>query len=367
MRPAPSNRGGVVANVFSVAAGLAVVVLAMNDVFQSVIVPRAVGRRWRISFYAWRVAWIAWPSLAWKIAGGDDERREELLAYFAPGMIVGLIAIWGTMLVLGFGGVMWGLRGGLAPSVHSYWAATYFAGTSLTTIGFGDIAGRTAGTRFFAIVAGATGLGFFAVLTAYLFAVIGSFQARETFVVMLGARTGTPPSGVDLLAIAAYSQTAGDLERVFSEAQRWAAQLMESHLAYPVLSYFRSSHDYQSWVGTLGTLLDAATLLITTVEGVHPGQARIFYNLGRHATHDLSRYILIVPEAPSSGLERHEFDAACERLSHAGLPLRDRDAAWQRFSAMRAGYAPHLNALARFFEIPPLQWVGDRGPVSGPH
>lgn len=357
----------MIVDVLSVAAGVALILLTMNDVFQSVIVPRAVGRQWRISSYAWRWAWIVWPPLAWKISGNDDERREDLLAYFAPGMLVGLIAIWGTLLVLGFGAIMWGLRGGLAPQIHSFWSATYFAGTALTTIGFGDIAGRTAGTRFFSIVAGATGLGFFAVLTAYLFAVIGSFQVRETFVVMLGARTGTPPSGVDLLAIAGYSQTAGDLERIFFEAQRWTAQLMESQLAYPVLSYFRSSHDYQSWVGTLGTLLDAATLLITTIEGPNPGQARIFYNLGRHATHDLSRYTRITPESPSSGLDRSEFDAACERLSHAGIPLRERDAAWERFSTMRAGYAPHLNALARFFEIPPLQWVGDRGPVTGPH
>ncbi len=357
----------MIADVLSVAAGIALILLTMNDVFQSVIVPRAVGRRWRISFYAWRWAWIAWPALAWKIGRDDDERREDLLAYFAPGMLVGLILLWGTLLVLGYGAIMWGLRGGLAPQVHSFWAAAYFAGTALTTIGFGDIAGRSAPTRFFSIVAGATGLGFFAVLTAYLFALIGSFQARETFVVMIGARTGTPPSGVDLLAIAGYSQTTGDLDRIFFEAQRWTAQLMESQLAYPVLSYFRSSHDYQSWVGTLGTLLDSATLLITTVEGANPGQARIFYNIGRHATHDLSRYLLVEPEGESSGLERAEFDAACERLSHAGLPLREREAAWERFSTMRAGYAPHLNALARFFEIPPLQWVGDRGLIAGPH
>lgn len=354
-------------NVLSVAAGMTLILLTMNDVFQSVIVPRAVGRHWRVSFYAWRWAWFAWPPLTWKLARNDADRREDLLAYFAPGMLIGLIVIWATLLIFGFGAIMWGLRGGLAPQIHSFWAAAYYAGTALTTIGFGDIAGRTAGTRFFSILAGATGLGFFAILTTYLFALIGAFQARETFVVMLGARTGTPPSGVDLLAIAAYSQTFDDLERIFFEAQRWTAQLMESHLAYPVLSYFRSSHDYQSWVGTLGTVLDAATLMITTIEGGQPGQARIFYNLGRHATHDLSRFILVAPEAPHSGLERPEFDAACERLSHAGLPLRERDDAWQRFSSMRAGYAPHLNALARFFEIPPLQWVGDRGPVSGPH
>ena len=355
-------------NVVSVFAGLAIVLLAMNDVFQSVIVPRAVGRRFRMSTYAWRWAWKLWPAFAWKVAAGDEERREDLLAYFAPGMLVSLILLWGFLLVLGFGAIMWGLRGGLAPSIHSFGTAMYFAGTALTTIGFGDVAGRTAGTRFFSIVAGATGLGLFAVLTAYLFALIGSFQARETFVVMLGARTGTPPSGVDLLAVAGYSQTTGQLDQVFFEGQRWTAQLMESHLAYPVLTYFRSSHDYQSWVGTLGTLLDAATLIITTVDGPHAGAARIYFNLGRHATYDLAKYLHVAIESASSGLERAEFEAACERLQHAGFVVRDRDVAWERFATMRADYAPQLNALAQFFEIPPLQWIGDRGVIgSTPH
>jgi hypothetical protein len=355
-------------NVISVVAGLAIVLLTMNDVFQSVIVPRAVGRRYRMSNYAWRWAWQLWPKLVWRLAAENDDLREDLLAYFAPGMLVLLTLIWVCSLVLGFGAIMWGLRGGLVPPIHSFGTAMYFSGTALTTIGFGDVAGRTAGTRFFSIVAGATGLGLFAVLTTYLFALIGAFQARETFVVMLGARTGTPPSGVDLLAVAGYSQTTAQLDQVFFEGQRWTAQLMESHLAYPVLTYFRSSHDYQSWVGTLGTLLDAATLMITTVDGPHSGAARIYFNLGRHATHDLAKYMHVALESGSSGLERAEFEAACERLHDAGFAVRDRDVAWERFETMRADYAPQLIALARFFEIPPLQWIGDRGVIgSTPH
>lgn len=354
-------------NVLCIAAGIAILMLTLNDVFQSAIVPRAVGRRFRISYFAWRWGWTLWPMLAWKIYGGSDERREDFLAAFAPGMLIGLLVLWGSLLVAGYGSIFFGLRGGLSPAVHSLGAAAYFAGTSLTTIGFGDIAGRSSGTRLFAIVAGATGLGLFSVITAYLFALFGSFQTRESFVVMLGARTGTPPSGVDLLAIAGYTQTIGDLEAILLEAQRWVARVMESHLAYPALAFFRSSHDYQSWVGTLGTLLDAATLMMTTIEGGRDGEARIFYNLSRHAAHDLTRHFGVTSESDSAGLERGEFENACDRLVHAGYLLHDRTVAWERFSKMRATYAPQLNALARFFEIPPLQWIGDRGPVTGPH
>ena len=357
----------MVGNIVSVAIGVVLVLVTLSDVFQSVIVPRAVGRRFRVSFYVWRAVWKLWPMLAWKFAADDDSRREDFLAYFAPGMLMGLLVMWGALLIFGYGAIVWGLRAGLTPAIHSYGAAAYFAGTSLTTIGFGDIVARSAGTRFFALVAGATGLGLFAVLTAFLFAIFGSFQVRETFVVMLGARTGAPPSGVDLLSIAGYTNTTNDLDRLLADAQRWAAQVMESHLAYPVLAFFRSSHDYQSWVGTLGTLLDAATLMMTTLEGLPDGQARIFYNLGRHATHDLSGYLLVPQEAASPGIERTEFDSACDRLAHAGLRLRERSLAWERFAEMRATYAPHLNALARFFEIPPLQWIGDRSRLTGPH
>lgn len=350
-----------------VAAGILLVAITLNDVFQSAIVPRAVGRRFRPSFFAWRWGWQLWPALAWKIYAANDERRENLLAAFAPGMLIVLLLMWAALLVFGFGAIFYGLRAGMAPPVGSLGAAAYFAGTSLTTVGFGDVVGRSAATRLLSVVAGGTGLGLFSIITAYLFALFGSFQTREAFVVMLGARTGTPPSGVDLLAIAGYSQTVADVDTLLFEAQRWTAQIMESHIAYPALAYFRSSHDYQSWVGTLGTLLDASTLLMTTIEGARDGEARIFYNLGRHATQDLSKHLAVASEPASPGIERAEFETACNRLVHAGYALHERSAAWERFSKLRATYAPQLNALARFFDIPPLQWIGDRGPVSGPH
>ena len=126
------------------------------------------------------------------------------------------------------------------------------------------------------------------------------------------------------------------LSPLMIDAQRWAAAVMESHLAYPMLAFFRSSHDDQSWVGTLGTLLDAATLLMTTVEGMKDGQARIFYNVGRHAARDLSRYFPVGDRGRAVGIERSEFDHACDRLAAAGYRIADRNEAWQRFASLRS-------------------------------
>ncbi|MBV8067633.1 MAG: two pore domain potassium channel family protein [Candidatus Eremiobacteraeota bacterium] len=358
----------ILLNVASIAFGAIVIALALNDVFQSVVVPRATGRRYRISSYVWRWMWELWPRLAWLLFATDEDRREDFLATFAPFMLISLLGMWVGLLIVGYGFVLWGVRGGILPHNASFGTILYFAGSSLLTIGFGDVAGRSAFPRFVSVLAALSGLAFLSITTAFLFALFGSFQQRETFVVTVAARAGTPPSGVNLLAIAGYSRTRDDLSVLMIDAQRWAAALMESHLAYPVLAFFRSSHDEQSWVGTLGTLLDAATMMMTTIDGVNDGQARIFYNVGRHAARDLSHYFRVEIEDETVGIERSEFDHACDRLAAAGYKMSDREEGWRRFSGLRSGYASRLNGLAKLFEIPPLQWVGDRSAIhSEPH
>lgn len=351
-------------NAASVALGIIVIVLTLSDVFQSVVMPRATGRRFRISFYVWRSAWKVWPVLGWRFYSSDNDKRENFLAVFAPLMLVALIGIWVALLILGFGILLWGVRAGITPPHSDFATILYFAGASLLTIGFGDVVGRGAIPRLASVLAALAGLSFLSITTAFLFALFGSFQKREIFVVTVAARAGAPPSGVNLLAIAGYSHTSEDLSHLMVDAQHWAAGLMESHLAYPMLGFFRSSHDEQSWVGTLGTLLDAATLLMTTLDGVRNGQARIFYNVGRHAARDLARYFRVDDSEGSVGIERAEFDRACDRLAAIGYRMADRDDAWARFSGLRSGYASRLNALAGFFQIPPLQWIGDRSAIN---
>ena len=356
----------IAGNTLSGILGSALILATLSDVFQSVVVPRAVGRYFRLSSYLWRLLWWLWPQCAWRIFPNDEERRENLLALFAPTALVTLVLMWIALLMLGYGAIFWSLRTQMAPELHTYWEATYFAGTSILTIGYGDIVAHGGLARFAALCAGASGLGVFSITTAFLFALFATFQTREQFVVLLGARAGSPPSGLGFLASAAHGGIDLGQATTLRDGQRWIAAVMESHLAYPVLAFFRSSHDYESWIGTLGTLLDASLLLITTVEDA-TGEARITYELGRHATHDLASYFFVAQSDPTAGVERHEFDAACERLAAVGYRLREREAAWTEFAALRATYANNLNALARSFNIPPVQWVGDRSYVPSQH
>jgi len=352
---------------FSIAVGLLIIAAALNDVFQSVIVPRAVGRRYRLSAHLLRRTWYLWPKLAWRLFPRDGSRREDFLAAFAPTTLVTLIAMWGVLLALGFGGVLFGLRDEFSPRINAYGTAVYFASTSLLTIGYGDIVPRGGWARFLSMCAGASGLGVLSITTAFLFATFGAFQQREAFVVLVGSRAGSPPSGVGFLTISAYADLGGDIEHLMRDAQSWASIVMETHLAYPMLAYFRSSHEHESWIGTLGTLLDAATLMMTTIE-MPCGQARMFYSIGRHCARDLAHLFgvdSVIDHA--GGVHRDEFERACDRLSAAGLTLKNRDEAWQHFATLRSTYAGHVNGLARLFDIPPLEWVGDRSLIASPH
>ncbi|MDQ2681356.1 MAG: potassium channel family protein [Candidatus Eremiobacteraeota bacterium] len=355
-------------NLLDELAGLILIWLALSDVFQSVIVPRAASRRLRTSSALTRGLWQVWQRAAWRI--GDDDRRENALSTFAPFMMVTLLAAWVVMLIVGYGLIFYGLRAELHPQPISFWTALYFAGSSLLTIGYGDVVAVHGISRMIALLAGASGLGVVAVVTAYLFAIFGAFQRRETFIVTVGARAGAPPSGAGLLAIHGLSKIRDELNALFRDAQSWSAEAMGNILAYPILAHFRSSHDYESWVGTLGTLLDAAVLLMTTVDehqAGQVGQARIFYGVGNHAAHDLARYFGFMNDNPTPGVERNEFDQACARLRDSGYMLRDPETAWANFIALRSAYAAHLNAIARYLQIPPLQWIGDRSLISAPH
>jgi hypothetical protein len=349
-----------------VVLGLLLILASLNDVFQSVIVPRAVGRRLRPSYYQARILWTMWPRVARRIYPNNEDAREDFLAAFAPFNLVANLMNWSLLLLIGYGAIFFALREQVHPTLGSFGEAFYFAGTSFFTIGFGDYVGNTGLTRLASLAAGASGFGIISTTTAYLFAIFGAFQNREQFVVTVGARAGAPPSGVGLLTIAAHAGVTKDLPVLMRSAEAWCAMLMETHLAYPILAYFRSSHDYESWVGTLGTMLDTAVLMMTTVQ-CDGGEARILYNIGRHATHDLSSYFRLAGDDRDPGITRDQFDDACKRLESAGLSLHDPDRAWQHFAELRRGYASHLNALASFFEVPTLHWVGPHSLVESEH
>jgi len=327
--------------------------LTLRDVFQTAVVPRAPYINLRPSSLATRLLWRLWPRIA-AIYGA--RRREDILCTFAPFTMIALLVLWAGLVGLGYGCIFYAMRGQLAPQPIDFHTSLYFAYSTMLTIGFGDILPHSFWTRVLAIVTGASGLGLVAVVTSYLFAIFGSFSARERYVIALGARSGTPPSGCGLLETHGYAKLVDGLPAVMFEGQGWAAGIVQSQVAYPILCYFRSNDAHQSWVGTLGILLDAATMIVSTVDGVPKGEAELMLAVGRRAAHDLAVHHHVGALHHDAGVARHHFDERRARLASAGYTLRDPDTAWHDYTRLRAAYAPQLNGIAHYFRIPSIPW-----------
>jgi hypothetical protein len=343
--------------------GIGVVIYILNDVFQSVVVPRSTPARYRLTRWVVRPGWRAWRAIG--LRAGSAAERERLLGIFAPLVVVVLLVLWLSGLVIGFGFIFFGLRGQLHPLVQDFPTALYFAGTSVLTIGFGDVVATSGGARVLTLVAGGSGLGTIALAISFLFSLYASFQRREILIVTLDARAGAPPSGVSLLETSAKLGMIDDLPRLFGDWEKWAAEVLDSHLAYPVLAYFRSSHDNESWVSALGAVLDATTLILTTVNDGPRGPAKMMFAMGTHLVDDLGRFFRIASDH-DVGVERYEFEQARERLAAAGWSLLGSEESWVAFSRLRVQYAVALNNMAKWWAAPPTQWIGDRSFVRFP-
>jgi hypothetical protein len=341
--------------------GLLVVAAVLWDVFQTVVVPRPSAGRFRIARNLTRVTWRVARAVA--LRSSNPRRREGILGVFAPALVLLLLVTWVAALLVGYGLLVYAMRDQLRPQPVSLGEAIYAAGTALFTIGFGDFVPTGSGARLLSLAAAGTGLGIVALVITYLFSLYGAFTRREVQVVTLDSRAGAPPSGIALLETYARLGIVDELADLFATWEGWAAEVLDSHVAYPILGFFRSSHDNESWVGSLGAVLDAATLVATTVEGVPTGHAELMAVMGEHLVEDVGNAFGFQNE-PGAGIARTEFEEARERLSTAGYALTDAGQAWRSFKARRSRYAARLNLLAELWVSPPSQWIGDRAPVG---
>jgi hypothetical protein len=343
--------------------GAVIVLVTLIDVFQSVVTPRPVAGRLRISRYATRVLWAASRRLAGRAS--HPRRREALLGSFGPAIVLVYLAIWLLLLMLGYGLIVNSLADQIRPHPAGMVTSIYVAGTSLFTIGFGDYVGTTALARLLTLVSAATGLGVLALVVTFLFSLYGAFQRREVAVVTLEASAGAPPSGVTLLETYAAAGIVDELPALFQRWQEAAAEILDSHLAYPVLAYFRSSHDNDSWISSLGAVMDASTLVLTTLDGTAPplthavkGWAKLSRAVLGHCIEDMVIYFHL-PDEHHAGVELSDYREARERLELAGYRLRPEADGWEAFREMRAAYAGRVNALAIYYASPPAQWIGE--------
>lgn len=330
--------------------------LTLWDVFQTIVVPRPSPGVLRLARYVIRGSWVAVRTFG---RGRSDKTRDLLFGMYGPAAAVVLLLVWLVGLVLGYGLVLYAIRDELSPVPTTFGSTVYFAASSVLTLGFGDFVAVGTLARALVITSAATGLGVVALVVTFLFSLYGSYQRREIEVVALQATAGAPPSAVALLEAYARLDLVDRLPELFTVWQRWSAEVLDSHVAYPLLGYFRSSHDNLSWLSALGTVLDAASLVLTSIRGIPRGEAELARRVGSHLVEDVSN--LGFRAGSPVPLAREDFDEVCARLAAVGYALEPGDEAWSHFEAKRAMYAPRLEEMAQYWAMPAASWLGAVG------
>ena len=224
-------------------------------------------------------------------------------------------------------------------------------------LAYGDFVPERAGARVLIVIESANGVVLAALAITVLFELYGAFRSREESVVALDALAGA--SAVQLLETSAEPDMGAALKETFDEWRRWSAMVLESHLAYPLLAFFRSSHDNEAWINSFAAVMDAAALVISSVEVESAGAARLMFTVGNHLVEDMA-VVYGLKARPDPIVERGEYMVAVGRLRTAGYRVRDGETHWQQFAEIRSKYASILNQVAQFLATPPAPWVGDR-------
>jgi len=339
------------------ALGFALAVFILWDAFETVILPRRVTRAFRLARFFYRSVWRMVSAATRGIR--SPRLRETYLSFFGPLTLLALFALWAWALILAFGLLQW--AGGSALTALSishpgFRSDFYLSGTTFFTLGIGDVVPRSIWSRALTVIEAGTGFGFLAIIISYMPTLYGSFSQRETNISMLDVRAGSPPTAGELLRRHGHQRIQNGLGQYLHDWETWSAQLMESHLTYPVLCFFRSQHDNQSWIAAFTAILDVCALLIAYGDGETRWQAQLTFATARHAVADLAEILRIRPLPPKSDrLPPEDLPIVRGLLLQCGVPGCS-DAGDLKLIELRAMYEGNLNGLARLLLMPMPDW-----------
>ena len=346
--------------------GLIIGTAVLLDSFQTIILPRRPVTRFRLTRLFLVSTWIPYTRLVHMVR--DRRVREQLYSYFGPLSLLLLFVVWAISLVTAFALIYFGLHASFIDPWHPVTTVDrlrscfYVSGSTLFTLGLGDIVPARHITRFLVDVEAGTGLGFIALVIGYVPVLYTAFSAREMSVALLDARAGSPPTAGELLLRHHFDGGDKALTALLAEWERWCATILETHISYPILCYYRSQHDNQSWLSALTAVLDACALLITTVEGPSQRQAQLTFATGRHALVDIGHVFHRETEEQRlrqgafTRLNDDEFSRLCDLLREGGVAVCGDIGVRARLDALRKLYEPSACAMAHYLRFDLPRW-----------
>jgi hypothetical protein len=344
--------------IFATITGLVLILAVLLDAFETVVLPRRVRRKFRITVWFYRYTWIPWHKITGLIK--SPGRRENFLGYFGPLSLLFLLALWACGLIFGFALLQYGAGDHVQLSNEpvTFARLIYLSGSTFFTLGYGDILPTSGMARALAVLEAGMGFGFLGAVIGYLPTIYSSFSRREIEIALLDARGGSPPTAAEFLLRFGCCPQEAILDQIFRNWERWAAELLESHISYPPLSFFRSQHNNQSWLGALTMMLDASALVLAGIDGIRDEQAKLTFAVARHAMVDLAQLVNAHydPLAPER-LDRELLGTLRQALRDRGLHLAETARSEEKLEHLRSLYEPYASAMARnlFMTLPP--WI----------
>jgi hypothetical protein len=339
-------------------AGIVVILCVLLDAFETVVLPRRVQRYFRISNWFYRRTWVPWRQLMGHIKSAS--RRENFLGYFGPLSLLFLLALWAAGLIFGFSLLQYGAgeHVQLNNEPISFGRLIYQSGETFFTLGYGDIIPTSTIARALAVLEAGMGFGFLGTVIGYLPTIYSAFSRREVGISLLDARAGSPPTAAELLARFGSLRHQNVLDQILREWERWSSEVLESHISYPALSFFRSQHVNQSWLGALTAILDTTSLVIAGMDGERQGQAKLTFAMARHAIVDLAQVVKARYDPHlSSRLAAPELAKLSAYLKEKGAELKDGPEFEQKLRYLRSLYEPYALSMARNLLITLPPWM----------
>ena len=342
-------------------AGIACLFAVLLDAFQTIILPRRASGRFRLTRIFYIVTWKPWVFFATRLR--DVRKRESAFSYYGPLSLIFLLVVWASAMVVGFALIFYALGSPFNDSSQGpgFRSDLYMSGTTIFTLGLGDVTPHSAWARELIILEAGTGFGFLAVVMGYFPVLYSAFSRREVSISLLDARAGSPPTAAELMRRHSYEGGNNALSLLLLEWERWSAELLESHISYPLLCYFRSQHNNQSWISALTAVLDTSALLIAGVKGHEARQAQLTFAMARHAMVDLSQIFSLTPvnDAPDR-LPLERYEQLYSLLCQSGVSVCRDGHSTERLREMRALYEGYAEALSDYLCMPLPPWIADR-------
>jgi hypothetical protein len=344
--------------IVTMLAGIACILAVLLDAFKTIILPRRATGRFRITRIFYILTWKPWVFLTRQVH--DPRQRESVFSYYGPLSLIFLLIVWAAGMVFGFALLFYSLGSPFNDAMlkHGFRSDLYVSGTTIFTLGLGDVTPSNVWSRALTILEAGTGFGFLAVVMGYFPVLYGAFSRREVSIALLDARAGSPPTAAELLRRHSYEGAENALSLLLVEWERWSAELLESHISYPLLCYFRSQHTNQSWISALTAILDTSALLIAGVRGHEARQAQLTFAMARHAMVDLAQIFSLAPiNHAADRLPPQKYEELYGMLCQTGVTVCRDGQSYERLREMRALYEGYAEALGAYLRMPLPPWL----------